>query len=166
MRRIYKIVVKGCYMALVLLLVTGMSSVTIQAKSNSYQFSCKGVTANMHDKAKKIIIIAGKPVTKKVTKSCAYKGKDRIYKYKDFILYTYSKTDKGEEFINGITLLTSSVMTKEGIKIGSTLDDLIKTYGKGKEKFGIYTYKKGKSKLQIEVTDEKVTNIRYIATKL
>ena len=114
---------------------------------------------------KKIIKKAGKPSATKVKKSCAYKGKDRTYKYKDFILYTYSHTDDGEEFVNGITFLTSNVSTPQGIKIGSTLDDVIKKYGKAKDKFGVYTYKKGKTKLQIEVTDDVVSNIRYIPTK-
>ncbi len=119
----------------------------------------------MHSKAKKLIKKAGKPSAIKVKKSCAYKGKDRTYKYKDFILYTYSHTEDGEEFVNGITFLTSNVSTPQGIKIGSTLDQMIKKYGKVKDKFGVYTYKKGKTKLQIEVTDGIVSNIRYIPTK-
>ena len=119
----------------------------------------------MHDKAKQIIKKAGKPLAKKVKKSCAYKGKDRTYKYKDFILYTYSHTDNGEEYINGITFLNSNVSTKEKIKIGSTLQEMKKKYKNGKEKFGIYTFKKVKCKLQVEVTDGKVSNIRYVGTK-
>lgn len=98
-------------------------------------------------------------------KSCAYKGKDRTYKYKDFILYTYSNSDKGAEYVNGITFLTSKVSTKEGIRIGSPYSSVKKKYGEVKDRFGVYTYKKGKSKLQIEVTDDVVTNIRYIIAK-
>ena len=40
-----------------------------------------------------------------------------------------------------------------------------KKYKNGKEKFGIYTFKKAKCKLQVEVTDGKVSNIRYVGTK-
>lgn len=143
----------------------GASASPVQAKSRGYVFSWKGASVGMHDKAKKFIAKAGRPAAKKVKKSCAYKGKDRTYKYKDFILYTYSKTDKGAEYVNGITFLNGNVSTKEGIKIGSALADVTKKYKKGKAKFGIYTFKKAKSKLQIEVTDDKVTNIRYIGTK-
>ena len=119
----------------------------------------------MHSPAKKLLKKAGKPLATKVTKSCAYKGKDRTYKHKDFILYTYSHTEKGAEYINGITFLTNKVSTKEGIKQGSTVAQMNKKYKKGKEKFGIYTFKKAKCKLQIEVTDDKVSNIRYVGTK-
>lgn len=146
-------------------MIIGVSAAPVQAKSKGYAFSWNGASVGMHDKAKKFIGKAGKPVAKKVKKSCAYKGKDRTYKYKDFILYTYSKTDKGEEYVNGITFLNGNVSTQEGIRIGSSLADVTKKYKKAKEKFGIYTFKKGKSKLQIEVTDDKVTNIRYIGTK-
>lgn len=138
---------------------------TMMAKSKGYVFSYKGVTVSIGGAAKKIIKKAGKPKSKKVKKSCAYKGKDRTYKYKDFILYTYSNSDKGAEYVNGITFLTSKVSTKEGIHIGSTYKSVKKKYGKAKDNFGVYTYKKGKCKLQIEVTDDVVSNIRYIISK-
>jgi hypothetical protein len=117
----------------------------------------------MHGKAASFIKKAGKAQKTKVSKSCAYDGKDRTYEYKDFILYTYSKSDKGAEYVNGITFKTKKVSTKEGIKIGSSEEKMLETYGDAKAKYGIYTYKKGKSKLQFEVEDGKVTNIRYVA---
>ena len=51
---------------------------------------------------------------------------DRVYQYEDFILYTYSNSNKGKEYVNGITFLTDKVKTKEGIKIGSTLKQVQK----------------------------------------
>ena len=98
-----------------------------------------------------------------MTKSWAYDGKDRTYQYKDFILYTYSNSDKGTEYVSGITFRTDKVSTKEGIKIGSTEEEMLEAYGDAKAKYGIYTYQKGKSKLQFEVSDGKVKNIRYVA---
>lgn len=156
---------KFVVMGLLLALVFSGQTVPSKAKPNGYGFSYKGATVYMSGAAKKIIKKAGKPKSKKVKKSCAYKGKDRTYKYKDFILYTYSNSDKGAEYVNGITFLTSKVSTKEGIHIGSTYASVKKKYGKAKDNFGIYTYKKGKSKLQIEVTDDVVSNIRYIISK-
>lgn len=147
-------------------LVLGSLSVTVSAKSKGYQFTYKKVTVYMGGPAKKLIKKSGKPLAKKVRKSCAYKGKDRTYKYDDFILYTYSYTDNGPEYVNGITFLTKNVCTKEKIKIGSTYQDVKKKYGNVKDNFGVYTYKKGNSKLQIEVTDDKVSNIRYVKAKL
>lgn len=135
------------------------------AKNTGYGFSFKNATVYMESAAKNLIKKAGKPKAKKTAKSCAYKGKDRTYKYKDFILYTYSNSSNGPEFVNGITFLTNKVSTKEGIHIGSTWDDVKAKYGSGTDNFGIYTYKKGKCKLQIEVENDKVKNIRYVKIK-
>lgn len=155
------------WMAICMAFIIGFAGMgaAAQAKSAGYQFTNKKVTISMHSNAKKFLKKAGTPLKKKVTKSCAYDGKDRTYTYKDFILYTYSNSNNGPEYVNGITFLTSNVKTKEGIKIGSTLQDVKKKYGTVKDNFGIYTYKKGKCKLQIEITDGKVTNLRYVATK-
>lgn len=151
--------------ALLMALVLGGQVTPSDAKQKGYAFSYKGTAVYMGGAAKKLIKKAGKPKSKKVKKSCAYKGKDRTYKYKDFILYTYSNSDKGAEYVNGITFLTSKVSTKEGIRIGTPYKKVRKKYGKAKDNFGIYTYKKGNCKLQIEVTDDVVSNIRYIIAK-
>ncbi len=147
---------------LMLTLAVGMLPVNAQAKTKGYKFKYKKVTVYMDGPAKKLIKKAGKPKSKKVAKSCISKsGKDYTYKYKDFILYTYTKTAKGAQYISGITFLTSKVSTKEGIHIGSTFADAKKKYGSGTDNFGVRTYKKGKSRLQLEITDDEVTNIRY-----
>ena len=145
-----------------LILILGNIYVPVSAKSKNYKFTYKKVTVSMNGSAQKLIKKAGKPIKKTEAKSCAYDGKDRVYQYKDFILYTYSKKDNGPEYINGITFLTSNVKTKEGVKIGSSLKTVKKKYGKAKDNYGLYTYKKGNSKIQIEVKDNVVTNIRYI----
>ena len=151
-------------MSLVLLMALVICAVPMkaEAKSKGYKFKYKKVTVYMGGPAKKLIKKAGKPKSTKVKKSCAFKGKDRTYKYKNFILYTYSNSDNGPEYVNGITFLSTKVSTKEGIHIGSSFDEVKAKYGNGTDNFGVYTYKKGKCKLQIEVTDDKVTNLRYI----
>ena len=153
---------KALVMVLMLALAVGMLPMNAQAKTKGYKFKYKKVSVYMDGPAKKLIKKAGKPKSKKVTKSCISKsGKDYTYKYKDFILYAYTKTANGAQYVSGITFLTSKVSTKEGIHIGSTFDDVKKKYGSGKDNFGVYTYKKGKCRLQFEITDDKVTNIRY-----
>lgn len=140
-----------------------MGSVAQPAEAAAgYKFKYKGVTITMHSPAKKFIKKAGKVQKKKVKKSCAYKGKDRTYQYRDFILYTYSKSAKGAEYVMGVTFRTNKVATREGVKIGSPESLIKKKYGKAKAKFGIYTYKKGKCKLQFEIANKKVRNIRYV----
>lgn len=159
MKRIWKTVA----IVMVMVLLMGMVTPPVaDAKSAGFQFAYKKVTVSVNGKAAKLIKKAGKPIKTTVKKSCAYKGKDRTYKYESFILYTYSHTDNGTEYVNCITFLDDSVSTKEGIHIGSTLSELKKAYGNAKDKFGIYTYKKGKTCIQFEVVDDVVANVRYV----
>lgn len=148
-----------------LILAGGISTVS-SAKVQGYYFKNGGVSVTMDSAAKKFISKAGAPEKTKVKKSCAYKGKDRTYQYKNFILYTYTNSEKGAEYVQGISFRNKSVSTSEGVKIGSAESLVTKKYGKATPNFGIYTYIKGNTKLQIEVTDGKVTNIRYTANKV
>ncbi len=151
-------------LVLVAALVCGHLAVpaTVEAASG-YNFTYKGVTIGMGDKAATFIKKAGKPKKKTEKKSCAYKGKDRTYRYSYFTLTTYSNSNKGTEYVDSITLTSRKVSTKEGIKVGDTVSKMKKKYGKNKGKFRIYTYTKGKSKL-IFTTNSKnvITKIQYV----
>lgn len=151
-----------CFILILSIVVTA-ASVPAKAASKGYLFKYKGVSASMHGKAGALMKKAGKPISQKRSKSCAYDGLDSTYVYKDFILTTYSNSVKGTQYINSITLRTNKVATKEGIKIGSSYNTVVKKYGKAKDNFGVYLYTKGKSKLQIEITDKKVSRIMYMA---
>lgn len=148
---------------IILAVLVSASAVPVQAAPKGYIFKYKKVSASMHGKATALMKKAGQPVSQKRSKSCAYDGLDSTYVYKDFILTTYSHSVKGEQYINSITLRTDKVATKEGIKIGSPYNAVVKKYGKAKDNLGVYTYTKGKSKLQIEVTEDEVTKITYVA---
>lgn len=151
---------------MILILTAGIcTSQNANAASQGYVFQYKGVKVVMKQDAAKIIKVAGKPVKKKESKSCSYKGLDRVYQYKDFVLATYSNSKKGAQYVNGIKFTSNKISTKEGVHLGSTLNDVQKKYGQVKGNFGVYTYKKGKCKLQFEITDGKVTTIQYVALK-
>lgn len=150
-------------LVLVMAVLAAAVQVPAEAAPKGYIFKYKGVSASMHGKAGTLIKKAGKPLSQKRSKSCAYDGLDSTYVYKDFILTTYSNSVGGTEYVNSITLRTDKVATKEGIKIGSSYNSVVKKYGKAKDNFGLYSYTKGKSRLQIEVTDDKVSRIMYVA---
>ena len=137
---------------------------TVNAAPKGYGFTYNRVTVYMNSKAKSLLDKAGTPKSKSESKSCAYDGMDRTYTYNDFVVKTYSKSEKGSEYINSIVLLTSKVATKEGIKIGSSKNDVIDTYGRARANLGVYTYTKGKCKLMIELNkDDEVSRITYVA---
>lgn len=149
-------------MLIIAMLVTAFSN-PAKAASKGFLFKYKGVSASMHGKASTLMKKAGKPISQKRSKSCAYNGLDSTYVYKDFVLTTYSNSVKGAQYINSISLRTNKVATKEGIKIGSSYNSVVKKYGKAKDNFGVYVYTKGNTKLQIEITDNKVSKIMYMA---
>ena len=78
------IVSKLAVVCLTAVVAIGGVSAPASAKSKGYVFKYKGVSVTMNGAAKKLIKKAGKPSKKTVKKSCAYKGKDRTYTYKDF----------------------------------------------------------------------------------
>lgn len=93
--------------------------------------------------------------------SCAYQGKDTVHRYKDFEIATYPVNKK--EHVSSIYLLTDQAVTEEGIKIGSSYDDMVKAYGKDyKEEFEVYRYVKGKTELAFYMKDRKVEAIEYM----
>jgi hypothetical protein len=148
---------------LVVAMIVTLLPVSANAVSKGYVFKYKGVSAKMHGNAASLMKKAGTPLSQKRSKSCAYDGLDSTYVYKDFVLTTYSNSVKGTQYINSISLRTDAVSTTEGIKMGSSYNTVVKKYGKGKDNFGVYIYTKGKSKLQIEITDDEVSSIMYVA---
>lgn len=154
-------------MSIIIILVVAMfaacGSKKVGSSSKDFEFTYKDETVTIDSEAAKLLEKAGKAVDTKKTESCAFQGYDRTYVYDDFTIKTYSKSKTGEEYVNSIDLKTDKVATKEDIKIGSTKKDLEKAYGTVKDKFGVYTYTKGKTKLVIEVDDsDKVISIQYM----
>lgn len=159
------------FAAIALAAIVSTASVGTAANAAAgYTFAYKGASVTIHTAAKKILKKLGKPSKLVVKKSCAYKGKDRTYTYNKLALkvITYSKSAKGAEFIQEVRILKGSTLgTKEGIKIGSTVAQMKAKYGKGSSNVlgDVYTYKKGKSKLQFVISGDKVSAIQYAPKK-
>lgn len=162
MKNKQKMMKKVIPLYLVAMMFCTLFTVVTQAAPKGFIFTYQKVSVAMNGKAAALIKKAGKPVSKTESKSCAFKGMDRIYTYDDFNLTTYSNSQKGEEYVNGIEILTSKISTAEGITIGSTEAQMIKAYGKSTPEFGVYTYEKGPSKLILEIEEKKVISIKYL----
>ncbi|MBR6229421.1 MAG: hypothetical protein IKQ97_06765 [Eubacterium sp.] len=163
MKKTVKIVVA---MALILSLCLPMiNGGKAEAARAGYYFTYKGASITMGSKAKKFLKKAGDPISKNKKKSCAYKGYDYTRKYPGFTLSTYTNSSTGPEIVNCITFLDGSVSTNEGIHIGSTESEMKSAYGDGSSISGIYSYVKGKTKLQIQVVSGAVKLIRYVKLK-
>ena len=166
-RRKRLIIMKKCnkviavFMALLMLLCVPTS--IAHAAPSGYGFKYAGVTVYVHGEASKLIDEMGDPERKTKTKSCAYDGEDIKYVYDNFILVTYTEKTGGTEYVQSIKFTSSKVKTKEGIKIGSTESTLNRKYGRIRDNFGVYTYKKGNMGIVFTVKDGKVSGIQYLA---
>ncbi len=97
-----------------------------------------------------------------ITDSCGgFSGKDRIYYYNGFRVYT-TPSAKGD-VVNMIELTDDSVSTPEGLTIGSTKDAVTKAMGKGTAVGDNLSYERNDMKLVFIFRDGTVTNIQYIA---
>ncbi|WMJ85597.1 hypothetical protein [Anaerocolumna sp. MB42-C2] len=125
-----------------------------------YQFDYQGVTISMNDNAAPIVTALGEPMDYFEAPSCAFQGLDKIYYYNGFDLSTYPGADG--DYISAIEFTDDSVSTKEGVFIGKTKDEVIKTYGNDfTEESGSLAYTKGKTKLTFLIENNAVTSINY-----
>jgi len=129
---------------------------------SGFLFESNGVTMGMNEDAAPILNGLGDYNNYAETPSCAFKGLDKIYSYNGFDLYTYPKD--GTDYINSIYFIDESVSTPEGIRLGSTVEEMLEAYGDSyTEEYGVYTYTKEKSTVSFIVTDGVVESIEYVA---
>lgn len=131
-------------------------------QKEEYSFDSNGVTVNMNAEAAPIILALGEPQDYFEAASCAFQGLDKFYYYNGFEVDTYPLD--GVDYVSSVVFSDDSVSTKEGIYIGSTLEEIIAAYGEDyTEESGIYTYTKGKSQLAFVIENNAAKSITYLA---
>ncbi|HBR31608.1 MAG: hypothetical protein PHD46_01920 [Eubacteriales bacterium] len=141
------------------------STVAITGASESiegFEFIYNDLKIRPNGKAAPVISSLGEAKNYFESPSCAFSGVDKFYVYNSFEINTYPKD--GTDYIYIIKLLDDSVETKEGICIGDKFSE-VKTAlpDDYEEKNGFYTYKRGKTNLEIIVVNDTITDIKYIA---
>ena len=132
------------------------------ADLTGFVFQSGGVAIGMNQEAAPVVAALGGWDNYIETESCAFQGLDKIYSYAGFDLYTYPKGDV--DYVNSIYFTSDAVSTPEGIRIGSSLDEVLAAYGdQYTEEFGVYTYTKDQSTLSFIVTDGIVESVEYTA---
>ncbi len=131
-------------------------------KPGGYVFESGGIVIGMNDEAAAIVSGLGSWSNYAESPSCAYQGMDKIYTYPGFDLYTYVKD--GVDYVNSVYFLDASVSTPEGLRLGSSVEEMLAAYGDGyTEEYGVYTYTKEKTSLTFIITDGVVEAIEYLA---
>ena len=127
---------------------------------DNYVFIYSGITIAVEDEAKEILEQLGEPMEYFEAPSCAYQGLDKTYYYNGFEITTY--TDNDTDYIANVLLVDDSVTTREGIYIGSSVDEVVNKYGSDYEtSVNQYVYTLGETGLQFIFEGDVVISIMY-----
>lgn len=97
--------------------------------------------------------------------SCAFEGLDKTYMYGHVEVDTYPQGE--EDFISSIYFLDDLAVTNEGVRVGSTKDEMEAAYGTDYSVVGTECiYAKGNSELRIIVEGDKVSSIQIVSTNV
>ena len=142
----------------IVLLLSGCSAKTIEEE---YSFEINGLEISMGEAAGSFLSKTGNPMDQYSAPSCAFDGNDTVYDFGSYQITTY--VTEGKEIFTGVYLLDDTISTKEGIKIGSTLNQMLSTYGDDyQENFGAYTYSSGLTDLSFVIINDVITSISYL----
>ena len=135
---------------------------TDAAAADAYVFTYNGVEIRMNAPADDIIAALGDGYTYFEAPSCAYEGMDKVYTYNSIVVRSY--TMDGADYIAAVELKDDTVATAEGIRIGSTEDDVRAAYGEdGNAGTAGIEYTMGDSFISFIFENGKVVAITYTA---
>lgn len=133
-----------------------------QQPDNIFALKYQGVNIELWAEAEPVIAALGDSLSYFEAESCAFEGLDKIYTYSSIELSTVPLD--GIDHISLIVLLDDTVATNEGIRIGSSVDDVVAAYGDDYNVQGqSYTYIHGETMLMFIFEDDVVAAIEYIA---
>ena len=107
--------------------VSGATDSQAEASADAYVFTYNGVEIRMNAPADGIISALGDGYDYFEAPSCAYEGMDKVYTYNSIVVRSYTRD--GVDYIAAVELKDDTVATAEGIRIGSTQEDVAAAYG-------------------------------------
>ena len=132
------------------------------SSSDAYVFTYNGIDIPMNAPADDIIAALGDGYQYFEAPSCAYEGMDKVYTYGSVVVRSYTRD--GVDYIAAVELKDDTVSTPEGIRIGSTDEEVTAAYGTERsEGVAGYEYTMGDSYLSFVMENGKVTAITYTA---
>ena len=136
------------------------------ASAKGYTFEYNGVVIEIDAEASQYTDALGEPVSYFEAASCAFEGLDKMYTYSSFEIDTYPTDDV--DYVSTVIFKDDSIETPEGVRIGSSVDDVIAKYGDDyTEDIGQMIYEKdGMTLTFITTADNTVASIEYSSTVL
>ena len=145
--------------AIMLLSLVGCGSTDIDPQEENFSFTYNGTKITLGAEAAPIIDALGEPRSYTEEPSCAFDGMDKTYYYGSFYLSTYPLD--GKDYVYCIWFADDSVVTNDGIRIGSTQTQVEAVYGTACfNGTNSYTEIQSSTKLTILLEENKVKSIQ------
>jgi len=154
-------------MAAVFVLGGAFASFAANETNENYAFTYEKTQYQIGMDAATAMKTLGDAVSSRDVNNCANGYVNKAYMYgkdKDFEVYVEQDAN-GKEIVANITLLSSSVATEEGLKVGDSDSKVTEVYADAKKGLGSYTTTKGKTKLYIKMKAGTVSYIAYMIEK-
>jgi hypothetical protein len=136
-----------------------------QSALKGYTFTHAGTTISVDADFAPLLASLGEPRSYFEAASCAFEGLDKMYNYGGFTVNTYPQGD--DEFVSSVILNDDTVATPEGVRIGSSFEDMERAYGPAEASAsGQIIYRKDGMKLGFILRDEMIVAIEYLSLVL
>lgn len=130
------------------------------SQEENFSFTYNGTIMTLGAEATPIIDALGEPRSYTEEPSCAFDGMDKTYYYGSFYLSTYPID--GKDYVYSIWFADDSVVTEDGIRIGTTKAQVEAICGADCfNGTNTYTQTQGNTKLTILMEDGMVSSIQY-----
>ena len=125
-----------------------------------FYFVYAGVRINLNDNMADVLAQIGEPIAMFESPSCAFDGVDRIFYFDGFIIDTYPCGDN--DYVLSIVITDSSLLTPEGIGLGSSFDNMVAAYGNDYENMlDLFSYIKDGVRLSFLFEGDEIVDITY-----
>ena len=142
---------------------SGEKKSTNEADGKDYVCVYNEVEIPMDAEAAPIIQKLGSDYKYFESASCAFEGLlDKSYSYGSAVEIGTYPGEKGEkDYISYVYLKDNTVATKEGVKVGDSVETMKDKYGAGTEDAGTYVYKGANMTLKFVVINDVIDEIDY-----
>ena len=127
---------KKIHMVVLLLALVLLCSCTPNSpakESLTLSLAYRGVALTVGMPADEALAALGDDYTLKESESCAGQGVDRMYTYPSVRLYVFAPV-AGEAVISSVSYTDDGAVTAQGLRIGSTVADVVAVMGEPNEK--------------------------------
>lgn len=130
----------------------------------AYSFETEEIEISMSQDVSSILSQLGKAENYYEAQSVKHQGKEKVFTYKGFELSTYPSG--GVDYVRSIWFLDEETATKEGIHIGSTIQEMKEAYGDDcTEEKGSYIYTSEGTVLTFYTKKDRISGVEYKAAE-